>query len=556
MKESFTALLSKYLDLFLALALFIFHNLFANCFLSPNRQYGFHYLSFRLWIGLWTALILIIIVATDASAYVSYMTRFTQDNFAALIALIFIYEAICNIMGVGKSNPIHIHTADIEEKVNHSCSCIFDDETSIPLQDFSENSTEIIWCLSSNGTLSGDACEKGTYVPDVFLFSIILMFVTFTISFTLKKFKTAPYFSSKYRFFISDLAVPLAIFTVTILDFLIGIKTPKLIVPSEFKPTNPNRGWVVPIFAPENPVWLCFAAAVPAMLATILIFLDQQLTAVIVNRKENKLRKGCGYHLDLFVLACLIIICSCFGLPWFIAATVLAMTHVNTLRRETESAAPGERPQFLGVREQRITPIVIFSLVGLSIFFTPALRLIPMPVLFGVFLYMGTSSLLDSKFFNRIMLMFMPVKHQPDFDYLRKVPITRVHLFTLIQLACFLLLWIVKSIKAISITFPLILVVMIGVRKLLDFIFTRDELKQLDDLLPETPQEDDELKVPITPSRKEAVVRKRGASFRGNVVENELPWVAKEAEILSEIVIENNFANDQKQVNKKFGKNT
>ena len=35
------------------------------------------------------------------------------------------------------------------------------------------------------------------------------------------------------------------------------------------------------------------------MLATILIFMDQQITAVIVNRKEFMLKKGGGYHLDL-----------------------------------------------------------------------------------------------------------------------------------------------------------------------------------------------------------------------------------------------------------------
>ena len=31
--------------------------------------------------------------------------------------------------------------------------------------------------------------------------------------------------------------------------------------------------------------------------------MDQQITAVIVNRKENKLKKGSGYHLDLFLIA-------------------------------------------------------------------------------------------------------------------------------------------------------------------------------------------------------------------------------------------------------------
>lgn len=34
------------------------------------------------------------------------------------------------------------------------------------------------------------------------------------------------------------------------------------------------------------------AAALPAVVVTILIFMDQQITAVIVNRKEHKLKVG------------------------------------------------------------------------------------------------------------------------------------------------------------------------------------------------------------------------------------------------------------------------
>lgn len=73
------------------------------------------------------------------------------------------------------------------------------------------------------------------------------------------------------------------------------------------------------------------------------------------------------------------------------------MTHVNSLRMESECAAPGEKPQFLGVREQRVTHILIFVLVGVSVFLTQYLKHIPMPILFGVFLYMGTSSLKGSQ---------------------------------------------------------------------------------------------------------------------------------------------------------------
>lgn len=49
-------------------------------------------MTFRFWIGTWIAIILFILVAIDASAFVCYITRFTEENFACLIAFIFIYK--------------------------------------------------------------------------------------------------------------------------------------------------------------------------------------------------------------------------------------------------------------------------------------------------------------------------------------------------------------------------------------------------------------------------------------------------------------------------------
>ena len=41
---------------------------------------GWDYLSLRLWIGLWVAAILILLVAIDASAYVCYITRYSMSR--------------------------------------------------------------------------------------------------------------------------------------------------------------------------------------------------------------------------------------------------------------------------------------------------------------------------------------------------------------------------------------------------------------------------------------------------------------------------------------------
>lgn len=61
-------------------------------------------------------------------------------------------------------------------------------------------------------------------------------------------------------------------------------------------------------------------------------------------------QKGCGYHLDLFWVGVLMAACSFLGLPWYVAATVISIAHIDSLKMESASSAPGEQPQFLGVR--------------------------------------------------------------------------------------------------------------------------------------------------------------------------------------------------------------
>lgn len=135
-------------------------------------------------------------------------------------------------------------------------------------------------------------------------------------------------------------------------------------------------------------------------------------------------------------------------------------------------------------REQRLTGLAVFTLTGVSIFLAPVLKFIPMPVLYGIFLYMGVAALSSIQFMKRVQLMLMPAKHQPDLLLLRHVPLSRVHLFTAIQLACLGLLWIIKSTPA-AIIFPLMLLGLVGVRKALEWVFSPQELLWLDELMPE-----------------------------------------------------------------------
>ncbi|XP_038157936.1 sodium-driven chloride bicarbonate exchanger-like isoform X1 [Cyprinodon tularosa] len=458
------------------------------------KEYGLSYLSLRACIGLWTAFFCLLLVATDASSLVCYITRFTEEAFASLICIIFIYEALEKLIHLGVHYPVNKHN-DLQKLTQYWCSCVeprnpsnetlqFWEERNITTSEVNWTMLEVKECEMFHGVFEGPACgHHGPYIPDVLFWCVVLFFTTVFMSAFLKEFKTSRYFPTKVRSVISDFAVFITILTMVLVDYAIGIPSPKLQVPNKFKPTRDDRGWIINPVGP-NPWWTTIITFVPSLLCTILIFMDQQITAVIINRKEHKLKKGCGYHLDLFVVGVMLGVCSVMGLPWFVAATVLSISHVNSLKLESECSAPGEQPKFLGIREQRFTGLMIFTLMGCSVFMTSVLKFIPMPVLYGVFLYMGASSLRGIQFFDRLKLFCMPPKHQPDFIYLRHVPLRKVHLFTIIQLSCLVLLWVIKTSRA-AIVFPMMVLALVFIRKLLDFIFTKRELSWLDDLMPE-----------------------------------------------------------------------
>ncbi|OPJ88286.1 anion exchange protein 4 isoform B [Patagioenas fasciata monilis] len=489
---------------------------FERLLFSFSQDYGLDYLEFRLWIGLWVAFFGVVLVATEASHLVRYFTRFTEEGFCALISLIFIYDSLKKMLSLADTFPINWQYR-LDNVTSYSCIC----NLSSPGHSSTGNDTPLPsplapWqppaalavlsrtqCLDQGGYLLGTSCQ---YVPDVTLFSFLLFGGTFLSCTVLKRFRSSHYFPVGVRKVVSDFAIILAILTSCAVDAALGLETPKLLVPSELKvlggghsavgewPTNPARGWIIFPFG-ANPWWVCLVSMVPAVLVTILIFMDQQITAVILNRREYKLQKGAGFHLDLLCVSLLMVVTSVTGLPWYVSATVISLAHMESLRKESTTSAPGEHPKFLGIREQRLTGLAVFVLTGVSVFMAPVLKHIPMPVLYGVFLYMGVAALNSIQLTDRVRLLLMPAKHQPDLAYLRHVPLRRVHLFTIIQLLCLALLWVLKSTMA-AIIFPVMLLALVGIRKGLERIFSLHDLSWLDSLLPETARKETDGKQP------------------------------------------------------------
>lgn len=63
-----------------------------TCCVSRNNDID--YMELRLWIGIHSCLQCLLLVITDASYIIKYMTRFTEEGFSSLISFIFISDAL------------------------------------------------------------------------------------------------------------------------------------------------------------------------------------------------------------------------------------------------------------------------------------------------------------------------------------------------------------------------------------------------------------------------------------------------------------------------------
>ncbi|XP_017773289.1 PREDICTED: band 3 anion transport protein isoform X2 [Nicrophorus vespilloides] len=447
---------------------------------------GIEYLTTRVYIGIWLGIIALFVASLEGSVFVKLFTRFTEEIFSALISLLYIVESVMKLVFVFGKHPLMQEYCDSDLMTGLADNSLLNGNYT---EDSSENYTEIATTQSSMTM----AYFKPTNQPNTALFCTILALGTFAIAYYLRLFRNSQFLGRNARRALGDFGVPIAIVIMVVLDYMVPeTYTEKLSVPEGLSPSNPEvRGWLIDPSGSNEPfpLWVVAAACIPAMLVYILLFMETHICELIMDKKERKLKKGSGFHLDI-VLVCLINVgCGFLGTPWICAATVRSVAHISAVTVMSRTHAPGEKPHIIEVKEQRVSALTVSILVGLSVLMAPLLRLVPMSVLFGVFLYMGVSSTDGIQFFDRMKLFFMPVKHHPQASYVRRVKTAKMHLFTFIQLMCLVVLWVVKSTKA-SLAFPFFLLLMVPFRAQLKYLFSPIELRALDGDQPDV--DDDE----------------------------------------------------------------
>ncbi|CAF3497542.1 unnamed protein product [Rotaria sp. Silwood1] len=292
---------------------------------------------------------------------------------------------------------------------------------------------------------------------------------------------------------LSDFGMTISLLCMVLFDILITKNagghslTQKITVPNSIQPSDRERGniWPISPLRKRLPFWVYFASSFPAILISVVLFFEVELTSIMIQSKlkcvhTTKAVKGTGYHLDILIAGVLISISGLFGLPWICAAPVRSIAHVASLSKYSKTHAPGEKPRLIDIKDQRLTNIGVHILIGCTIFAAPIIRKIPVAALFGIFLYFGIVSISGTQLFSRLKMMFIPTKYHPNVGYLRRIRQMKRYAYTFIQIGAAGLLISIK-VTNFAFLFPFILVLLVPFRKwCLPFIFTDRELTELD----------------------------------------------------------------------------
>ena len=376
-------------------------------------EYDAPFLPTMAWTGLWAGLFMIVLSALDASALIRFFTRFSDEIFAALIAMIFISEASADLIRV----------------------------------------------------FSGDAAN------DTALLSLLLALGTFGLATSMSRIRRSPYLRARVREFLSDFGPAIALVAMSLVGWAMhDVHLETLDVPETFAPTIDRAWFVNPL---DAPAWVIGLTPLPALLLTILIWTNQNITARLANSPDYRLTKGPAFHWDIAVMGGLVALMGLFGLPFVVGAVVRSLNHVKSLVLEEDG-------KVVGVVETRLSNLAIHVLLGVALLvFLPLLGLVPMPVLFGMFLFMGVGTLGGNQFVQRMRLWLLDPSRYPPLHYLRAVPTKSVHAFTAIQLGCLAVLWIVKA-SIIGILFPFFLALLVPIRMTMARFFRAEHIALLD----------------------------------------------------------------------------
>lgn len=389
---------------------------------------GLPFFPIYSWVGLWTSFFFVLLGLGGSSQWIRFCTRFTDEVFNALLSVNFIYEAVTSL------------------KRNFE-----------------------------------DADPMNLTMPFV---ALVMALTTFYSTLQVSAFESSKYLNQKLRTVVKDFG-PVTIFVLMSLlnqqSWVKKFSVPTLSVASKLELAGGRNLFVDLNAVPLMAKLLC---AFPAVLLTSLFFMDQNISVRVVNNPDNKLKKGSAYNLDMVALGLITGVLSLVGLPWMCGATVQSLNHVRAMTTNRFNEKTGE-PEIVDVIETRFTGFTVHALILATLGLLPLLGFVPIPVVSGVFLFLGKKLMSGNSFLQRLRDSFVETTRLPDDHPIKFIGRKKTTIFTFVQVACLFGLWAFKQNSTTAIFFPSVIGFLMVIRSsILPKFFTEDELIDLGDPTP------------------------------------------------------------------------
>ncbi|GJQ13981.1 hypothetical protein GpartN1_g5772.t1 [Galdieria partita] len=304
-----------------------------------SDKLGFEFLPFYTWTGIWMSIFLILAGCLNTAALIPYLGRFTDEIFQTFIGFIFIQYWFTEFI-----------------RITHS------------------GYTQVL----------------------LFLF---LSSLTLILALLFRFFRDSYLLIPSVRSIFGDIGPSLGVLIVTGISYAfdpVTVERLDIRGPIGYSTTT-GRPWVVPIG--EIKVGYVFLAAVTGFLLFLVVFIDQNVCTYIVERPENRLRKGTAYSWNMVVVGVLNIIASILGMPWMYAGLPHSLLHVYALADIEERESMGRISyHVVHAREVRIVGLIAYLFSFLIILAKPALDQLPIDVVWIYFIY--GCSILSKQWFN------------------------------------------------------------------------------------------------------------------------------------------------------------
>ncbi|GIQ80643.1 bicarbonate transporter, eukaryotic [Kipferlia bialata] len=388
------------------------------------------FLPFYAWSCIWMGVACILMAGLEWSVLIRRFTRFIDEIHAALVSLIFLYDAFEELTHYASGEDVH---------------------------------------------------------TDSVIFSILITIVVAWLASQLHRARDSRFLSARARNFASEFAMPIAVLAGVGLRYVFpSVELEALeLGHSDSESGESTSIWsVVDLMPGDMPWYMPLLCVFPGVFGAILLFIDEGCTARLINNPHKyKVNKGAAYHLDLCVIGVGTIVSGLFGWPIVVGSTVQSIMHVLSMGVVETTVDPHTKAvQSRCVRcaENRLSGAMIAALLLCSLLISDYLEMIPMPVYWGLFVFIGYTTLSQVQLWERIQILFMSPNLYPPQHYVRHVRKRALVAFTIVQAGILIFFFAVEH-SSYGIIFPLFIPCLIPLReKLLPRFFTRQDLHQLD----------------------------------------------------------------------------